>query len=101
MDRVKNWLALGTLAIFSSTALAEEWPKWMGPDGTNISHEKIATQWPADGPAKVWTAKVGRGFSSIVARDAKVYSIAMQGSNDVLSAFEADSGKMIWAQSYP
>ena len=34
-----------------------EWPKWLGPNGTGISTDKIAEQWPTEGPAKLWSQK--------------------------------------------
>lgn len=49
---------------------------------------------------KLWSRNVGLGFSSIVGVGGKVYMMAMQGQNDVLTAMEADSGKVLWEQSY-
>ena len=77
-----------------------EWPKWLGPNGTGVSQEQIADKWPADGPKKLWSAKVGIGFSSAVAKDGKVYFFGHQDGKDVLTAFEADTGKVAWTESY-
>ena len=84
----------------AGTASAE-WPKWLGPNGTGISQEPIADKWPAEGPKKLWSAKVGIGFASAVARDGKVYGFGTQDGKDVLTCFEADTGKVLWSESYP
>ena len=101
VSRIQTWLALGIACSTCAVAGAEEWPKWLGPQGTGISTEKIADKWPEAGPKKLWSQKVGEGFSTAVALNGKVYFLGMQGSNDVLTALNADSGQVIWAQSYP
>ncbi len=96
-----HWIALLAIALSNSYARAEEWPKWLGPQGTGISSETgLLDQWPSTGPARLWTAQVGDGFSSPVALDGKVYILGMQGSNDVLTSLDAESGKIVWQQSY-
>src|SRR5258707_975060 len=62
--------------------------------------EPIAAKWPEGGPKKLWTVKVGQGVASPVALDGKLYVLAMQGNDDVLTALDADSGTVLWSQSY-
>jgi outer membrane protein assembly factor BamB len=100
VKRIATFLALGIASLACGVSRAEEWPKWLGPEGTNISKEPIAAKWPEGGPKKLWTAKVGQGFSSPVARDGRLYILAMQGKDDVLTALDAESGKVLWSQSY-
>ena len=64
MLRVAHLAIIGTLSV--SIARAEEWPKWLGPEGTGISHDKIIDHWPGNGPKKLWSQRVGLGFSSLV-----------------------------------
>lgn len=89
------------IALAAGSANAGEWPKWLGPDGSGISKDPIAAQWPSDGPKKLWSHKVGLGFTSLVGLDGKVYFLAMNQGKDVLTALEAETGKVLWAQSYP
>lgn len=96
----QTWLTLCILSITTAAASAAEWPKWLGPDGTGISTDKIVDQWPADGPRKIWSKKVGLGFASLVGLNGRVYFFAMQGTDDVLTAMDAESGSVLWAQSY-
>jgi outer membrane protein assembly factor BamB len=82
------------------SARAQEWPKWLGPNGDGISHEPIAASWPGDGPKKVWEQKCGVGYSSPIALDGKVYLFNQVGSQDMLTAFDAESGRVLWSQGY-
>ena len=39
------------------------------------------------------------GFSSPIAVDGKIYQFSQDGNKDVLTSFDADSGKAFWSQS--
>ena len=101
MKKIGKWIALGMVAVAGAWARAEEWPKWLGPEGTGIVKDAgSAAKWPASGPKRLWSAKVGGGFSTPVGFEGKLYFFGMQGRNDVLTALDADSGKPLWSQSY-
>src|SRR5262245_59847589 len=96
-------VVLSGLVVVGTSGLvfAENWPRWLGPNGTGISTETgLAESWPSDGPKKVWSHDVGTGYSSAVAVDGKVYFFAQKDMNDVLTAFNADTCAVAWAQSY-
>jgi len=80
---------------------AAEWPRWLGPNGNNISTEPIASAWPANGPTKLWEQKTGYGYASPVALDGKIYLFHQVGTQDTLTAFEAGNGRQVWSQGYP
>jgi outer membrane protein assembly factor BamB len=90
------------LSLCGSAVLAksEDWPKWLGPNGNGISTEAIASKWPEDGPKKIWEQKVGLGYSSPIGFDGKVYLFSQNNKDDVLTAFDAETGKPLWSQSY-
>lgn len=101
MRRTLQTLSLLAILGTGVAAGAEGWPKWLGPEGTGISMEKgLAESWPADGPKKLWSKDVGIGYSSPVALDGKVYFFSQEEAKDVLRAFDADSGNVVWTQSY-
>jgi outer membrane protein assembly factor BamB len=82
-------------------AAAEDWPKWLGPRGDNISHEKLPDSWTDGGPKRVWSAKVGEGFASPVAVAGKLYLFTLyDGKSETLTCFDAAGGKSLWHQSY-
>ena len=80
---------------------ADEWPKWMGPRGDNISTDAIAGAWPGEGPKKLWGNRIrGMGFRARWALDGKIYLFSQVGTDDTLTAFDAESGKQIWTHAY-
>jgi outer membrane protein assembly factor BamB len=97
---MRSWFAASLLLAGSSFCGAEEWPKWLGPNGNNISSEPIAPAWPADGPKKLWEQSTGYGFSSPIALDGRIYLFHQAGTQDTLTAFDAGSGKQNWSQAY-
>jgi outer membrane protein assembly factor BamB len=77
---------------------AEDWPRWRGPRGDAISRETgIVSEFPADGPAQLWSADVGVGYSSPVAQNGRVYLFTLNDRKEVLTAFDAHSGKILWS----
>lgn len=95
-------LLLVALTLAAGAARADEWPKWRGPNGDGISHETgLLDKWPDDGPKKLWSAKVGLGFSSPIGNDGKIYLLSQDGNQEGLQCFDADTGKLVWVQSTP
>lgn len=96
-------LGMGATHLMSDAPAAPaagDWPRFLGPQGNNVSQEKIADQWPAEGPQKLWSAKVGKSYSSVVAKDDKVYFFSQDGGNEVLTCFDANTGAAVWTQTY-
>lgn len=88
-------------ALPAADAVASaDWPRFMGPAGTGISQDKIADKWPDAGPAKLWSAKVGKSYSSAVAKDDRLYFFSENDGTEVLTCFDANTGSIHWTQSY-
>lgn len=90
-------------AIFSAnqTAKASDWPMFRGPNHDGISNEtdwKIS--WPESGPAKLWEAAVGTGFSTVSVADGRVFTLGNEDKQDTVYAFDAKTGKTIWTHVY-
>lgn len=98
--RILTVLVITAASSSSSAHAAEDWPKWMGPRGDNISKENISTDWGSDGPKRLWQARAGEGHSSPVGVDGKVYLFMLEGSDEVLTCFDAKTGQVSWTQAY-
>ena len=87
-------------ALLATTAMSADWPQWRGLTRTGISEEKILSQWPGDGPKKLWTASVGTGFSGVVVSGKYVITLGNSDDTDTVTALDAASGKVLWTYSY-
>jgi outer membrane protein assembly factor BamB len=90
------------LLLSSSLLWAEDWPSWLGPDGTGVSTE---SGWKNNLEEQAWKAKVGVGFSTVSVAEERVYTMGhdgrKSGGNETVYCLDAKTGKVIWTHSYP
>lgn len=93
--------AIGALLFTVSTASAQDWPQWRGPnrDGAVASFRAPAS-WPEHLREK-WKIDVGWGYATPLVVGERVYVYTRQGEDEVLTALAADSGDLLWRASYP
>lgn len=113
-------LLAAALALASTTSLiADDWPRWMGPDGDGVWKETgIIDRFDDAGPKVVWRRKVGGGYGGPAVADGRVYVMdrtddergatvennirqagALSGSERVL-CLDEKTGEPIWTHSY-
>ncbi|MCZ2340292.1 MAG: PQQ-like beta-propeller repeat protein [Bacteroidales bacterium] len=94
---------LATLTItlaYGLPALAEDWPQFLGPRRLNTTLETIA---PWEKPPKVlWKQPIGEAHSSPVVAGGVVYAFFQPHGKaaDALAAFDTQTGKKLWENSY-
>jgi outer membrane protein assembly factor BamB len=94
-------LAAGVLLAVSvvGSALAfDDWPQWRGPRRDGISTESgLLPRWPAGGPPLAWRAQgAGEGYSSFAVAGGRLFTLGARGSQELVIAFDAASGKRLW-----
>ena len=97
MKLVMMVLLLGTAALGAQ----DDWPQWQGPNRNRISSETgLLKEWPAAGPAVVWTANgVGSGYGSMAVAGNRVYLQGARGSESMVIALNRGDGKEVWAKA--
>jgi outer membrane protein assembly factor BamB len=109
--------ALLFVLIAMSTARADDWPQWMGPQRDNVWREKgILAAFPKGGPKVLWRAKVSNGFSGPAVADGMVFLTDFVSSQDLqddnftkkkyvgkerVLCFDAKTGELKWKHEYP
>ncbi len=84
-----------------TTAWADDWPQFCGPDRNNSSKETgLARSWPADGPAVLWKVDVTTGYAGPAIKERKVYLLDHDGTKSSIRSLELDSGKELWTCSF-
>ena len=93
---------LAAAAILTiSSAFAEDWTQYRGPNHNGISTEKIAT-FPKGGLKQLWKAPMTAGFSSITEADGIAATLVTRNHegapHEFLIVLNADTGKELWAK---
>ena len=86
-------------SLLASTAIAQDWPQWRGPDRTDISTETgLLSAWRPEGPRLVWTFKdCGIGFSGPSVVGGTLFTMGARGGVEQLLAINKTEGREIWS----
>lgn len=90
-------LATGTVVLLRADDQTASWPRFHGPQGTNLSPETgLLRQWPAGGPRRLWTAQgIGDGFATVAIANGRIYTAGNRNNQTVITALDT-SGKQLW-----
>ncbi len=91
----------GLLLLLPRAANADDWPQWRGPNRNGISAEKgWLTDWPEQGPKKLWSASLGAGCSSVSVKGDRVFTMGNVADKESVYCLGAETGKTIWKYEY-
>jgi outer membrane protein assembly factor BamB len=88
------------LMLAASLAFAADWPQWRGPNRDGVVEFREPKAWPEKLKER-WKIRVGEGHSCPIASGGKIFQHSRQGDNEVASAIDPATGKVLWQQSYP
>ncbi|MEM9291183.1 MAG: PQQ-binding-like beta-propeller repeat protein [Acidobacteriota bacterium] len=89
------------VASAASGPVTGSWPHFRGPqrDGKTPSAVALLEDWPEAGPAVLWSAEVGAGYSGLVIVENRLFTAYNRGAQEVLAALDAGSGEELWTVS--
>lgn len=90
---------LTTLLI--STALSQEWPRFLGPNGDGTAEGEIPMSVQRLGPETLWTSEIGKGCSSFAISRGRAITVGNSDDTDTVWCFDAKTGDVIWKKNYP
>ncbi|HEX5269133.1 MAG TPA: PQQ-binding-like beta-propeller repeat protein, partial [Gemmataceae bacterium] len=80
----------------------DDWPRFLGPQGTSVSAEKgILSPWPAKGPPVVWQKEVGVGYAMPSISRGRLFQFDRHKDKQRLSCLNAETGEFLWKYEYP
>lgn len=81
-----------------STASAEDWPQWQGPQRNSLSKETgLLQEWPEGGPALAWrNDKLGGGDGAPSIANGRVFGMSNRGDEEVVWALSEQDGQELW-----
>ena len=103
--RICSYRSLAVAAVLGfCSALSADWPRFRGVSADGISTESgwLGT-WPDGSPRRLWKVDIGRGFSSVVVVDGRVFAQGFEENKggDTIIAVDAADGKPLWRHTYP
>jgi outer membrane protein assembly factor BamB len=80
------------------TVRAGDWPEFRGPrrDGV-VRGIRIATDWNAAPPEKIWKQRVGPAWSSMIVVDGYLVTQEQRGETEAIVCYDAETGKESWS----
>jgi outer membrane protein assembly factor BamB len=87
------------LVLFSISLFAEDWPQFRGPSGQGVSNEKnLPLHWDTNKDILWKTEAPGKGYSSPIVSDQKVYLTCTQdsGVSCRILSFDLNTGEILW-----
>ena len=85
------------LALAVIAAVSDDWPQLLGPHRNGI-YTGETVGWPSQ---FAWQKEVGSGFASPVIVGGRVILFHRKGDREIVEAFEAATGKTVWAFDSP
>lgn len=94
-----TWAAVLSLSL-APVAAGQDWPQWRGAkrDGEVTSFREPAS-WPKTLTER-WKVDVGTGYATPILVGDRIYMFTRQADEEVMSALDAGSGKVIWRTAY-
>ena len=79
---------------------AADWPHWRGPERNDIVAESSGWDGKTWIKGDLWQLSVGAGSSSPIVVGDRVYLTGWSGNRDSVYCVHADTGKVLWRQTY-
>ncbi len=103
-------LAPVVLALGATPLNAADWPQWRGPNRDGVSAEADwSINWPATGPKRLWTTRIGEGTSAVAVVGNRIYTqgrvlvggseTGAEASKEAAICLDADTGKVLWSHA--
>jgi outer membrane protein assembly factor BamB len=86
----------GEHPLTMTATISPGWPQWRGPTRDGVAPpQKWNWKWPEEGPTKLWSAKIGAGYSSPIIVNGRVYGFGRD-SGDFVHCIDAKTGTELW-----
>lgn len=94
---------LQTGSLQTGNVQAGEWPQLLGPnrDGVAVNEAELPLKWPENGPAVVWTTKVGAGVAGLSVLQDTAVLFHREGDEEVAVCLNSRTGEERWRQTFP
>jgi outer membrane protein assembly factor BamB len=98
-----RWIAwVLTTPLILVPADDASWTSWGGPTGDFhvAGAGELTDSWPESGPLELWNVELGDGYSSILYRDGRLFTMYRDETIEIAVALDAGSGDVLWDFAY-
>ncbi|GAA4433545.1 PQQ-binding-like beta-propeller repeat protein [Bremerella cremea] len=92
------------LALLGNTAVADDWPQWLGPDRNGEWNERrIVRKFPRKGLPQEWSVPVSGGYSGVAVADEYAYvtdRVTEPEQKERLHCIDVNTGTKLWTFDY-
>ena len=93
------WLLIPLQATAQDSSL--DYPQWRGPDRDGSAAAFVEPEiWPEQ-LNRTWQVDVGTGYGTPIVISSRVYTFTRQDGDEVLSAVDTATGRLVWSTRYP
>jgi len=99
---MKSTLTIAVALLVGLSLTANDWPRWRGPLGDDLSKETgLLKEWPKDGPKLVWSFKdSGVGYGSPAVVGDTIYLAGAEdpekGDKEFITCVSLKTGRAVW-----
>lgn len=77
------------------------WTDFRGPRRDGLYDEMpIATNWPSNGPERLWRKPIGGGYASFVIANGKAFTIEQRRNQEAVAAYDMATGRELWSNAW-
>jgi outer membrane protein assembly factor BamB len=77
-----------------------DWPQWRGPRRDGVAAGRLLTDWPAQGPPRLWQVDGGEGYSSCAVAGGRLFTMLRDGDQEIVLCLDAVTGEPKWRFPY-
>ena len=99
-NQVMSFVSSFAIALAASSALAQDWPQWRGPNrDAKAGGFNPPKSWPKELTQK-WKVSVGEGVATPSLVGDKLYVFSRQEGGEIIRCLDAATGKELWKDKY-
>ena len=93
-------VVIAATALILAHPASAQWERFGGPEGDHVIPKSKLQPWGDSGPKELWSRDLGGGYSEILVRGNRLYTMFRRGDDEVITALDAKSGETIWEHGY-
>ncbi len=99
--RVGIFAIIFLFIIYPQDIIFAQWTQFGGTDQSfKANSSGLASDWPTEGPRKIWQRELGEGYSTILVDGDRLYTMYRAGDRERVVCLDEKTGKTIWEHVY-